>query len=486
MVGSSVLANIVDEQNIGSLEMTVRFTKTDDYLRIIQAAKEIGWVRASELQESTSNQICSFEQIPKIPNMPKLNLDYLNEPANEPRKRIKCLIEIEKAIHLPKVYDEKLNSHVDPNAFVTFSPSLENQSELVHTKICERKSSPLWNYQLAFQVDSDYFLQDGKYFILKVWHKYSLDDDEFVDFKISNKILGYVSVDLQPLICGLSHLSGWYNIQDSVGNCQGQLKINFLPQENLFPIKEMHLKRKKIQPVNSRVSCTSQLSIASVPTSTSSTMSFLNSSTASSAITSTNNFSISENSSKDPKELRMGLIEKLSELDLLNKKLKERLENKSNTTVAETKYEENLPTKNSNNRKIEIKECNFKLTEEQVASKPVVLNAELKKTEPAKEIVDQTEEMEEKIEDEEDLDQEIKKSNTLADSFWENSLKSDSKSEKSFNGGNLETVNSIDTDGVEHLPPIAPVNIYNILYQFFYNYLLNEKNSKSLTIFYLK
>lgn len=57
--------------------------------------------------------------------------------------------------------------------------------------------------------------------------------------KSGDKVLGFVSIDLSPLLSGLQNISGWYNIVDTVGNVQGQLKISITPQEDLFALKRM-------------------------------------------------------------------------------------------------------------------------------------------------------------------------------------------------------------------------------------------------------
>ncbi len=55
--------------------------------------------------------------------------------------------------------------------------------------------------------------------------------------KSGDKVLGFVSIDLSPLLSGLQQISGWYNIVDTIGNVQGQLKISIVPQEDLFELK---------------------------------------------------------------------------------------------------------------------------------------------------------------------------------------------------------------------------------------------------------
>jgi hypothetical protein len=322
---TNVLENILkNESNAGGIEIAIRFTKTDDFLRIVNTAQEIGWSRACDLKHD--NQPVR-EHI-----LPASNL------RENSKQTLKCLIEIERAVHLASVFDEKLSKHSSPNAFITFSISLNDPSEIAQTNVCEKQSSPSWNYQLQVNVDSEYFIEDGKTFLFKVWHKSTTN---------SNKLLGYATVDMQPLMCGLNCISGWYNIQDSLGNCQGQLKINVLPQESLIALKQLHDSRKKakVTQINSNFNSSinrfnflapnnqTTLAQTNIIQATESVFSIASETTSNilSSNSSIGNFSILDvfRQKESNSDLKLGLMKKLSELDELNKNLKERLEKKT-------------------------------------------------------------------------------------------------------------------------------------------------------------
>ncbi len=327
---ANVLENILkNESNVGGIEIAIRFTKADDFLRIINAAKDIGWIRASDLE--SSNQPVKIVKNTSVKN--NMSENFLKNS----RQTIKCIIEIEKAVHLQNVFDENSNKNSPPNSFITFSISLSDPSEIAQTSVCEKNSSPSWNYQLMVNVDSEYFIEDGKSFLFKVWHK---------SMSNTNKLLGYVTVDLQPLIFGLNCISGWYNIQDSVGNSQGQLKINIMPQESLFALKQLHDSNKKLRIVQPNTNFNSSFNRFNFATSGSQTT--ISQTNGIQATEST--FSIAETTSnlmsshssignltsleifrqKESKsDLRLGLMKKLTELDELNKNLKERLDKKA-------------------------------------------------------------------------------------------------------------------------------------------------------------
>lgn len=43
------------------------------------------------------------------------------------------------------------------------------------------------------------------------------------------RVIGFASVDLSPLLSGFHSVCGWYNISDLSGQCQGQLKVSVTP-----------------------------------------------------------------------------------------------------------------------------------------------------------------------------------------------------------------------------------------------------------------
>lgn len=316
-LGDAKFTEISENSFSGGLEMAIRFTKHDDYLKVLNSAKEIGWTRGASL----------VRNIAKIKNnknftisKPESLIDLSNESTKSAKKTVKCLIEIDEAIHLPTVYEKELDMLTPVSSFVSFNIDLDNPCEMIKTSICNHDTSPKWNQQFLSYIDSEYFLDDKKFFILKIWHKLMSRNHD--------KLLGCASIDLTPLIYGLSHLSGWYNILDPIGNCNGQIKVNILPQENLFALKQIVMERKKSQ-TESRISSfgsrydVTHCSTLSLPRLTSSDISIT-----------FNDIKPNKpsNSTNDLPEMiyledyKLGLKQKLNELEHLNKQLKERLQ----------------------------------------------------------------------------------------------------------------------------------------------------------------
>lgn len=57
------------------------------------------------------------------------------------------------------------------------------------------------------------------------------------------RVLGFASVDLTPLLCGFPSVCGWYNITDFSGQCHGQLKVSITP---LKGVQDLRGQRKTV------------------------------------------------------------------------------------------------------------------------------------------------------------------------------------------------------------------------------------------------
>lgn len=55
------------------------------------------------------------------------------------------------------------------------------------------------------------------------------------------RVIGFASVDLSPLLSGFHSVCGWYNITDLSGQCHGQLKVSVTP---LRPLHDLRGQRK--------------------------------------------------------------------------------------------------------------------------------------------------------------------------------------------------------------------------------------------------
>lgn len=67
------------------------------------------------------------------------------------------------------------------------------------------------------------------------------------------RVIGFASVDLSPLLSGFQFVCGWYNITDFSGECQGQIKVAVSPLESLMHFKEERQSRRGMETPGSRV-----------------------------------------------------------------------------------------------------------------------------------------------------------------------------------------------------------------------------------------
>ncbi len=128
------------------------------------------------------------------------------------------------------------NVHHPPNPYVTYSTPDSNQ--LYRTQVLTSTTKPQWNYQQKVHLSIEHLFNEKQVFILKIWHAEDQNQTS------TDKTLGFVSIDLSPLLSGLQKISGWYNITDTLGNVQGQLKISIIPQEDLLEWKQMKYNSK--------------------------------------------------------------------------------------------------------------------------------------------------------------------------------------------------------------------------------------------------
>lgn len=57
------------------------------------------------------------------------------------------------------------------------------------------------------------------------------------------RVIGFASVDLSPLLSGFQSVCGWYNITDLSGQCQGQIKVSVSP---LKGVQELRVQRQTV------------------------------------------------------------------------------------------------------------------------------------------------------------------------------------------------------------------------------------------------
>lgn len=137
-------------------------------------------------------------------------------------------ISIDRAFHLPIITEG--GESLAPNGYVSYQTA--ESSDLTCTNIFPRSSNPVWNHEHDTYLGRELLTTPERHLVFKVWH--NIYDQLSNPNKGADKVLGFVSVDLMPLVTsGFNQICGWYNIMDFNGSCQGQVKVSITPQENL-------------------------------------------------------------------------------------------------------------------------------------------------------------------------------------------------------------------------------------------------------------
>ncbi|XP_064433005.1 C2 domain-containing protein 3 isoform X4 [Mirounga angustirostris] len=142
---------------------------------------------------------------------------------------------VERAMHLSLKGSPLTERKVlTPSCCVSFATA--DDASPIYTQVVENTDSPIWNFQQQSRLSKELLLDPQQTLVFKVWHK---GDEE--------RVIGFASVDLSPLLSGFQFVCGWYNITDFSGECQGQIKVAISPLESLMHFKEERQSRRGVE-----------------------------------------------------------------------------------------------------------------------------------------------------------------------------------------------------------------------------------------------
>ncbi|XP_053241025.1 C2 domain-containing protein 3 isoform X3 [Podarcis raffonei] len=156
---------------------------------------------------------------------------------------------VERAMHL-SLKGSPLTERgvVAPSSYVSFVAA--DADNPVATEIVENSDSPVWDFQQQTRLSKELLLDPQQTLVFKVWHKADVE-----------RVIGFASVDLSPLLSGFQLVCGWYNITDFSGQCQGQIKVAVSPLENITHLKEERQARSQTKSSGSSVPATSSFAL---------------------------------------------------------------------------------------------------------------------------------------------------------------------------------------------------------------------------------
>ncbi|KAG5681101.1 hypothetical protein PVAND_010566 [Polypedilum vanderplanki] len=171
---------------------------------------------------------------------------------------IKMKVNIEQATNLPKVIVKKCRNkrrnkstppqrlEYEPHTFATFEAATDHLNEkflpsntikshegIVYCTSVINSCNPEWNENFEVFIKFDILKNPQKKFVVKIWRKASHNPTKIEAAPFEDSVIGFTAIDLSVLLTGLPVLSGFYNIIDFSGRCNGQLKITLKPLDDV-------------------------------------------------------------------------------------------------------------------------------------------------------------------------------------------------------------------------------------------------------------
>ncbi|NXD27698.1 C2CD3 protein, partial [Spelaeornis formosus] len=148
---------------------------------------------------------------------------------------------VERAMHLSLKGSPLTEREVTaPSSCVSFA--VAGADAPVTTPVIENTDSPVWDFQQQARLSKELLLDPQQTLVFKVWHKAE-----------SERVIGFASVDLSPLLSGFQLVCGWYNITDFSGQCRGQMKVAVSPLQNINHLRGDRQARARSQMESSSV-----------------------------------------------------------------------------------------------------------------------------------------------------------------------------------------------------------------------------------------
>uniref|UniRef100_A0A8C4UY56 C2 domain containing 3 centriole elongation regulator n=1 Tax=Falco tinnunculus TaxID=100819 RepID=A0A8C4UY56_FALTI len=143
---------------------------------------------------------------------------------------------VERAMHLSLKGSPLTEREVTaPSSYVSFA--VAGVDAPITTSVIENTDSPVWDFQQQARLSKELLLDPQQTLVFKVWHKAETE-----------RVIGFASVDLSPLLSGFQLVCGWYNITDFSGQCRGQIKVAVSPLQNVNYLKGERQARIRAQP----------------------------------------------------------------------------------------------------------------------------------------------------------------------------------------------------------------------------------------------
>ncbi|NXC59081.1 C2CD3 protein, partial [Aleadryas rufinucha] len=211
--------------------------------------------RSSSEGEGTGESPALSQQVPDKHQVDAVSSGITNGRPQEDdviflESTVAVSILVERAMHLSLKGSPLTEREVAaPSSCVSFA--VAGADAPVTTPVIENTESPVWDFQQQARLSKELLLDPQQTLVFKVWHKAE-----------SERVIGFASVDLSPLLSGFQLVCGWYNITDFSGQCRGQIKVAVSPLQDIKNLREERQARVRSQPGSSvRASASSPLAL---------------------------------------------------------------------------------------------------------------------------------------------------------------------------------------------------------------------------------
>ncbi|NWS17998.1 C2CD3 protein, partial [Pachyramphus minor] len=201
---------------------------------------------SSSEDEGTGKTPDLSQQVPENQQLDTVSSEVTNGKSQEEdvmflENTVAVSILVERAMHLSLKGSPLTEREVTaPSSCVSFA--VAGADAPITTPVIENTDSPVWDFQEQARLSKELLLDPQQTLVFKVWHKAETE-----------RVIGFASVDLSPLLSGFQLVCGWYNITDFSGQCRGQIKVAISPLQNIYHLKEERQARARTQPESSSV-----------------------------------------------------------------------------------------------------------------------------------------------------------------------------------------------------------------------------------------
>ncbi|KAI7800624.1 C2 domain-containing protein 3 isoform X2 [Triplophysa rosa] len=223
--------------NLGGAALRVHITATED-----SAPHESQAAHSEELNSSGEDEECGdlpttvLPGASQSPSRQRMNTVVNSEPhpATEVNSEDTFLanITVDRAMRLSlKGCPLAERAGALPSCCVSYATA--DAPGTATTALVKDSDCPVWDHQQECRLSKQLLVDPHQSLVFKVWHKGEVE-----------RVIGFASVDLSPLLSGFQSVCGWYNINDFSGQCQGQLKVSVSP---LRAVQELRAQRQPAQ-----------------------------------------------------------------------------------------------------------------------------------------------------------------------------------------------------------------------------------------------